>query len=175
MTRPAVLTLALVAAGCFTPAPTPPAPVDAGGPVGGTTWYAGADPATVPGIDAGSVAYVGRLLVVWVDAPGSTLGNPSGGDRPGEIARGGEVLAAGHRITYALRATGVDAGEATINGQVYDLARGGLFLVRTRGGVVEVRQLKRDLSGLAASGEFKAFGRADREIVEFFKGVPAPP
>jgi hypothetical protein len=56
----------------------------------------------------------------------------------------------------------------TINNIRYDLAAGRLFLVTTRGGQAQVRQLKRDISGLRSDWVvFEKFAKEDADVARF--------
>jgi hypothetical protein len=60
------------------------------------------------------------------------------------------------------------AGTLTINGTKYDTAAGRVFLISTRGGQVDVRQIFRDLSGLEADRtSFLALADGDSEVARF--------
>src|SRR5579884_3115406 len=59
-------------------------------------------------------------------------------------------------------------GTVTINGAEYEPAAGRVFLISTRGGQVQVRQLPRDLSEVQAEQEgFLALADSDPEIARF--------
>src|SRR5262249_13537591 len=122
------LALGPTAPGCFRAAPAPAPPPAAGSGsvlVGGTTaWYGTWD---------------GRLVVlVWADTHAGT-GGTSGGKLHGSLA----LEPPGKRIEIDAATQDGRAGTVTIDGKAYDLADGGLFLVSTRDGQVQIRQVKR--------------------------------
>jgi hypothetical protein len=74
----------------------------------------------------------------------------------------------GRQVTWEWATRDGRTGAVTINGAKYDPAAGRVFLVSTRGGQVQVRQVPRDLSGLQAEQEgFLALVDSDPEIARF--------
>jgi hypothetical protein len=56
----------------------------------------------------------------------------------------------------------------SLDGKEYDLSKGNLFLVRTKGGKTEVEQLSRDLSAVNPDVEScKDFARKDPAVSKF--------
>jgi hypothetical protein len=54
----------------------------------------------------------------------------------------------GRAYSWKLETADGKTGKLTIQGQDYDLSKGALFVVRTKGGSVQVLQINRDLSAL---------------------------
>jgi hypothetical protein len=106
------------------------------------------------------------LFIVWVDLPDAygqsssdasgakhyVFFQPPGGGRPdweAEMPYGADV-------------------SVKVNHAKYDLAEGRLFLMTTRGGQTQVRQLKRDLSGVKPNtGDFERLAKEDADVAEF--------
>jgi hypothetical protein len=83
-------------------------------------------------------------------------------ERPG----GGQVIVESE--TFNGNDVPLTINNLTINNVRYDLAAGRLFLVTTRGGQAQVRQLKRDLSGLRPNwAAFEKFAKEDADVAQF--------
>src|SRR5262245_62244048 len=68
----------------------------------------------------------------------------------------------GRRFDWQLETTDGRSVKCRVAGKEYDLAKGALFLVKTKGGKAEVEQLSRDLSAVQPEVEScKAFVRKD--------------
>jgi hypothetical protein len=122
-----------------------------------------------PGIDFGSIRYEGKRAIVWSDG---YEGHPIYSDaavkghihslRPGAIECSYEIPVQGSRA-------------ATIDGKMYDIADGNLFLVSLGESSIRVRQLDRDLSTveLKHNGDngsaLKLAMRNDSEFNDFFR------
>lgn len=87
-------------------------------------------------------------MVLFVDnVKGSHHSGGSGStDNPVHTARGsaGNVDAGGYQ--WQLETMDGKSANCRINGTDYDLSKGGLFVITTKGEQAEVNQLKRDLS-----------------------------
>ena len=82
--------------------------------------------------------------------------------------------AAGQRLEWEVTTGGQQAGVA-INGQPYDLDRGRLFLITTRGDAIEVVQLDRDLSAVEPEEEdIIAFAESVPEILQLVRPASDP-
>src|SRR5262245_47185349 len=87
----------------------------------------------------------GLALVIWWDAVGpSESGSESG--LLGSNAWGSVTTLNGKKITWAWKGAREKGGDFKLNGKPYDLAKGTLLLVSTKGGEVRVTQLDVDLS-----------------------------
>jgi hypothetical protein len=122
----------------------------------------------LPGVDQGTVYYLGTVFVVWSDAAGGGGGNSSGNVQG--VACQGSLLARDRpRVEFHCETKDGKTGQAKINGIAYELADGNLFLVLTQGEQSQVKQLKRDVSNLKFEREaLETFGRTDPQILEFF-------
>jgi hypothetical protein len=155
-----------------TPSPAGP---DVGGPSGIISWApsAGTDN-PLPGIDYGTVYYLGTAFVVWSDAPGGGGGSASSNDQ-GVKCVGSLLARAGQRVEFRCDTKDGKTGPVAINGITYELADGNLFLVCTEGEQSRVKQLKHDVSQWKFESEsLKAVGPNEPEIAEFFRR-PAQP
>jgi hypothetical protein len=88
-------------------------------------------------------------IIICCDIPGGAGGTGSSGSGPPPVrkAHGYAFAKDGRRVDWELEIT--DGGKSvrfSANGNEYDLSRGGLFLVKTKGGKTEVEQLNQDLS-----------------------------
>ena len=162
---PALLA-AVVCSGC-SPGPTT---TTAGEPSGSKSWSMPADGSGVPGLDGGSIYYIGTRFVVWAaDGRGGGGGSTTSG-RDGTAGDGHVLLSGGHRVAFRFSLPAGGSGTATVNGADYDLAKGRLFLVKPAGEKLEVRQLDADLSGIhPGKADLGAVGRANPEIKAFFE------
>ena len=59
----------------------------------------------------------------------------------------------GRRFDWELETTDGRGIKCRLDGKDYDLSKGALFLVKTKGGKTEVEQLSRDLSAVQAEAE----------------------
>jgi hypothetical protein len=103
---------------------------------------------SAPGLKITFLRWKEGLMVLFVDnVKGSPHSGGSGStDSPVHTASGsvGNVDAGGYQ--WQLEATGGKSANCRINGKDYDLSKGGLFVITTKGEQAEVNQLKRDLS-----------------------------
>jgi hypothetical protein len=101
------------------------------------------------------------ILVVWTDdASGSRAG---GGDGRwhGEIRTHD-----GRMVPWSCTTADGTTGTVTIAGADFDLGRGPLFLVTTRGGAPRVQQLLTDVNGAGSLGKGEEFDAARRRLEE---------
>lgn len=81
----------------------------------------------------------------------------------------------GTQVTWEWSTRDGRAGAVTVNGVRYDPAAGRVFLVSTRNGRVEVRQLPLDPSGVPAEAAgLAAFADADPNIARFVAAAAEP-
>jgi hypothetical protein len=106
------------------------------------------------------------LFIVWVDVPDAH--GTSGIDARHAFYSAFFQSPGGGRVSWDAETTNGADVTLTLNHNGYDLAAGRLFLVTTRAGQVQVRQLKRDLSGLRSRTEdFEKLARDDAEVARF--------
>jgi hypothetical protein len=101
-------------------------------------------------------------------------GCSGGSSGSGPNARGLLRTVDGRNIAWSCTTKDGTGGTVTIDGQEFDLAEGGVFLVRAKGGKTKVEQLSADMSRLqGGSVQEKLKGLADTEprIAAFFKEV----
>src|SRR5262249_3819365 len=128
--------LLLAPAGCIS-SPAPPAPHGGSFAGGGVSvnylwWDAGLKVLLVDDIDSGSRQSTGS---------GSNMS-------PVYTTQGSATAPDGRTYTWKVEAATGRTGKLSIQGQNYDLAKGALVVVRTKGGSVQVIQIHRDLSAL---------------------------
>lgn len=158
--------LLIFIAGCGAPTPAVMDDVVAHG----SAEFGGGAPAGQPGIDYGSVRYIGRRVVVWTDGS-EEIPEIGGGKVRGHVqSRRLKSLECRYEIPWS------GTGTATIDGQTFRMTEGNLFLVSLDGPGVRVRQLRRDLPiderelNGADIGQLKQAVQDDPEFREFFKG-----
>jgi len=161
----AIVLSGLLLSGC-NQSPTGPA---LGGPSGTIGWSASAGTANpLPGIDQASVCYEGPAFVVWTAFGGGGSHSTTSGMQ-GVKGRGRLWSRENDSVEYQFETKDGKSGPVTINGAQYNLADGGLFLVAAKDGQIQVKQLKRDMSGVKFDREnLEAFARNDAEIMAFF-------
>jgi hypothetical protein len=105
-------------------------------------------------------------VVIWFDTSFSSAGLSVEGDAV--LYQGMSAPPEGPRTEWRCRTSDGRTGTIRIGGGHYDLARGALFLVATRGGEIRVSQIDRDLSGLQAGREgLEVLARDVPEITRF--------
>ncbi|MCP5101653.1 MAG: hypothetical protein GY943_39415 [Chloroflexi bacterium] len=111
----------------------------------------------------------GLEIMVWHDGNrSSTCGSTAVTDQPYKLECSIESLD-GHVDWRAETHDGITA-QFEIDNVHYDLARGTLFLIQTRGGQIEVTQLARDFSTVGQEREsIISFAEDDPDISEFIR------
>jgi hypothetical protein len=111
----------------------------------------------------------GLEVMLWHDMTGSAAAQSAGStDDRVTIELGSARSADGRSLEWELRTTDGKRGELQIGGATYEVAGGSVFLVTTRGGTTEVRQLDRDLSSVPLSQEgILAFAENDPDLAAF--------
>ena len=109
----------------------------------------------------------GLALVIWWDSAGpSESGSESG--LFGSNAWGTFTPAKGKKITWNWNGAREKGGDFKINGKPYDLAKGTLLLVSTKGGEVRVTQLDVDLSKVEANEKgFQELAKKHEKLAKF--------
>jgi hypothetical protein len=125
-------------------------------------------------IGSGSLAYYrwkeGPAVMICFDIQG---GHGSAGEAvagpPWVVKQQGFASSVdGRRVDWQLETTDGRSVKCHLDGQEYDLAKGPLFLVKTKGGKTEVEQLSRDLSAVQPDFEScKGFVRKDPAVSRF--------
>jgi hypothetical protein len=109
----------------------------------------------------------GRAFMLCCDVAGgaSSTGSGSSGPPPVWKSQGSVSAHDGRRVEWKLEITDGRNLKCWVNGKEYDLSKGGLFLVKTKGGKTEVEQVNQDLSAVPADVEgCKAYVRKDPAI-----------
>src|SRR5262245_53838609 len=109
----------------------------------------------------------GLALVIWWDSGGpSESGSESG--PLGSNAWGTFPPAKGKKITWEWKGAREIGGDFKINGKPYDLAKGTLLLVSTKGGELRVTQLDLDLSKVEPTEKgFQALAKKHEKLAKF--------
>ena len=105
--------------------------------------------------------------MIWWDSAGpSESGSESG--LFGSNAWGTFTPAKGKKITWKWNGAREKGGDLKINGKPYDLAKGTLLLVSTKGGEVRVTQLDVDLSKVEANEKgFQELAKKHEKLAKF--------
>jgi hypothetical protein len=150
-----LLALLLAATGCYRT--TPPGPITAGGQFEGA-------------------AYVyyrweqGLRIMIWHDATNATSSGSGSTSDPVYRVEGRALYDDGSELSWTIETRDGQTAQLTLNGVVYDLSAGTLFLVRQSGGSIQVEQLRRDLSGVEANEEsILAFAQDDAQVARFIE------
>src|SRR5262245_18620806 len=109
----------------------------------------------------------GLALVIWWDSDGpSESGSESG--PLGSSAWGTFTPAKGNKITWEWKGAREKGGDFKINGKPYDLSKGTLLLVSTRGGELRVTQLDVDLSKVEPNEKgFQGLAKKHEKVAKF--------
>ena len=86
------------------------------------------------------------IILTDLEAPHQIGGSTHG------TAEGFQSLPNGGKITWQCETPDGESGTVLLNGQSYDLSKGGIFLVSTRDANIRVLQLNRDISMLKTDG-----------------------
>jgi hypothetical protein len=115
----------------------------------------------------------GLEVMIWHDMTGSMMAHSAGSTQdPTYVEQGSARSADGRSLAWELRTTDGRRGELQIGGATYEVAGGSVFLVTTRGGKTEVRQLDRDLSTVPLDHEaILAFAESDPDLAAFISST----
>lgn len=118
----------------------------------------------------------GLALMIWHDVPGSFMSEGSGSTTdPVYRIHGYAESQDGLRFDWELETSDGKTAQFRIDNTSYDLADGALFIITTKNGETEVKQLRRDLSGVQAKHEScVAFAKSDPEVARFIGDTPNP-
>ena len=111
----------------------------------------------------------GLEVMIWHDVAGSAVAHSAGSteDR-GYAERGSARSADGRSLEWELQTKDGKTGQVRIGKASYDLSAGTLFIVTTRGGTTDVRQLDRDLSAIPLDHDgILAFAEKDTDLAAF--------
>lgn len=112
------------------------------------------------------------LTILLVDdiAAGHESSGSGTTEGPKWRGQGGAVAADGRDVSWRAETTDGKTVSFFINGQVYDLAQGTLFLIRTTGGRTSVIQQKRDLAGrCSTSDDCELWLKNDPTVAQFIQ------
>lgn len=148
----------------------------------------GCQQSTPPGADivfgkTGNSSYTflhwkeGLRILIWFDVAGEVSGSGSGSTSDPVYRVAGRASASdGRRIDWRVETADGRTATFSIDGRSYDLSKGVLFLVRTKGGDLQVQQLDRDLSAVGPTNEScEAFAETDPDISRFIREAGGAP
>jgi hypothetical protein len=106
-------------------------------------------------VGSGSAAFFrwkeGPAVMICVDIPGGQMSTGESLSGPPWVRKDQgyfAVSAEGRRLDWRFETTDVKTVKCWLNDKEYDLAKGNVFLVKTKGGKTEVEQVSRDLSAV---------------------------
>jgi len=111
--------------------------------------------------------------MIWSDIT-ENVGSGGAGSTSDPIHRqeGYASASDGRRVDWLLETTDGKTATLLINDQQYDLSKGALFLIKTRGERIQVRQLNSDLSALEPTNEScETFAKTDPDVSGFIGEV----
>jgi hypothetical protein len=104
---------------------------------------------------------------------GSSAGSDTGKPGVPTVFYGSQGNLDGQHVKWKCVTADGKTGQITINAKEYDLAQGALFLVSSKGILIRVRQLQRDLSKVQSEVEsLERWLRADEEVGRFYRDEP---
>jgi hypothetical protein len=124
-------------------------------------------------LGTGTVAYYrwpdGPVLMICTDVQGSTNSGDSISGPPWiRKEQGAASSPDGRKVEWQLETTDGRNIQCRLDGKEYDLSKGALFLVKSKGGPTEVQQICRDLSAVAPdANSCMEFARKDPEVSTF--------
>jgi hypothetical protein len=105
---------------------------------------------------------------VWSESAGST-------SDPIHRVEGYASALNGRRVDWRLETADGETATFILDGQQYDPSGGVLFLVSTKDGETQVRQLSRDLSTVQPTNQScEAFAEADADVSRFTRSSEPP-
>ena len=107
-------------------------------------------------------------LVICTDAMGTSSSGAESGLFSGSVAKGSIGTANGKRIEWEWNSPRDKGGDFQLDGAPYDLSKGSVFLVSTKGGQVRVEQLDADLSSFPTQRR----GNMQTAFKDWAKGEP---
>jgi hypothetical protein len=115
----------------------------------------------------------GLAIMIWHDAISSSTCDSGGATSNNtNLTQCSAVSEAGSGFTWQIATEDGRTAQFSINDQLFDLANGTVFLVRTAGGEPEIQQLERELSGVTPEGNsITTFSLADPEIEPFIQST----
>jgi hypothetical protein len=116
----------------------------------------------------------GLEVMIWHDVAGSAVAHSAGSTEDRVHAeRGSAGSADGRGFEWELQTTDGKTGQMRIGNDSYDLSAGAVFIVTTRGGTMDVRQLDRDLSAVPLDEVgILAYAEKDPDLTAFLNELP---
>ena len=115
----------------------------------------------------------GTAVVIWTDIEqGGSSGHSGSPGRRMEYSGGMGETHDGRKVAWKCVTTDGKTGPVTINGVEHQLANGPLFLVTTRNGKTEVKQLQRDFSKMVAGVDsMNRLTLQDKDVSQFIEAA----
>jgi hypothetical protein len=114
----------------------------------------------------------GTAVVIWTDIEQGGSSGLSGSPGRREYSGGMGAMPDGRKVQWKCVTTDGKTGPVTINGIEHQLANGPLFLVTTRNGKTEVKQLQRDFSKMVADVEsMNRLTLQDKDVSQFIEAA----
>jgi hypothetical protein len=114
----------------------------------------------------------GTAVVIWTDIEQGGSSGLSGSPGRREYSGGMGAMPDGRKVQWKCMTTDGKTGPVTINGVEHQLANGPLFLVTTRNGKTEVKQLQRDFSKMVADVEsMNRLTLQDKDVSQFIEAA----
>ena len=108
-------------------------------------------------------------VMFWYDVDNYRSGGHGSTEDPVHRHRGSATTADGRSVNWELETTDGKTAVFRLNNTEYDLLKGHLFLVATKGDNVEVQQLDRDVSSVHDSESALTFGKSDPDVSRFLQ------
>jgi len=117
----------------------------------------------------------GLAFLILTDFVASSPGRSGGKGKGSEKYEGQQKAPDGQKVEWQCETTDGKTGKMIINGSSYELSKGSLFLVSTRGGKVEVRQVQRNLLKVKPDQEsVEKLLKEDADAASFFAEKAKP-
>ncbi len=132
-------------------------------------------PNSIGGVTVGGKSFTilrweeGLTVMFWYDVDNYRSGGHGSTEDPVHRHRGSATTADGRSVNWELETTDGKTAVFRLNKTEYDLLKGRLFLITTKGVNVEVQQLDRDLSSVHDSESALTFGKSDTDVSRFLQ------
>jgi hypothetical protein len=114
----------------------------------------------------------GTAVVIWTDIEQGGSSGLSGSPGKREYSGGMGAMPDGRKVSWKCVTADGKTGPVTINDVEYQLVNGPLFLVTTRNGKTEVKQLQRDFSKMVADiDSMNRLTMQDKDVSKFIEAA----
>ena len=111
----------------------------------------------------------GLTVMLWFDVSNHSSGGHGSTEDPVHRHRGSTTTPDGRNVNWELETEDGKTAVFRLNKTEYDLLKGRLLLVTTKGENVEVQQLDRDLSSVHDYESARTFGKSDPDVSRFLQ------